>query len=446
MRSMRSMRPRIAMWVAWSLVALAVAFGLATLALDVAVTSAAAVPDTPIPPETIAALQHSGVSGLSALFALGEAWGFAVLGAVLVSRRYAPALGWLFCALGLELTVEYFTDFYAIYTLFVAPGTLPGGLAAAWVQQWVWLVGIMLLVALVPLRFPTGRLVSPRWRPAWWLAVGATAAAVPLVAIAPGPLGNNLAGANVANPLGVAGLAAAPAQALVFTVLVALLVSIVLAAASLVVRLRRARGVERQQIKWVACCALLLALAFVAQTVVNNVLGISSPLVDLASSLGLGIGLVGLPITTGIAILRYHLFDIDVIIRLTLIYGTLTALLAGAYLGLVLAAEAVVHSLTGQAGDEPPVIVASTLVVVALATPLRRGVQAAIDRRFYRRRVDAERTIAAFGATLRSEVDLEQLSARLVAVVEETMQPAHASFWLRLPGRSAQPAPATRDR
>src|SRR5262249_11176554 len=155
----------------------------------------------------------------------------------------------------------------------------------------------------------------------------------------------------------------------------------------LVVRLRRARGVERQQLKWVAYCALLLALAFVGQSVVNSVLGISSPALDLVYRLGLGIGLVGLPIATGIAILRYRLFDIDLIIRLTLVYGTLTALLATAYLALVLAAAAVVHALTGQAGDEPPVIVASTLVVVALATPLRRGVQAAIDRRFYRRRV-----------------------------------------------------------
>src|SRR5262245_16701311 len=135
MRSMRSMRPRIATWVAWSLVALAVALGFATLALDVAVTSATAVPGTPIPSQTIAHLQQSGVSGLSALFALGEAWGFAALGAALVARRHAPALGWLFLALGLELAVEYFTDFYAVYAVFVAPGAFPGGLAAASVQN-----------------------------------------------------------------------------------------------------------------------------------------------------------------------------------------------------------------------------------------------------------------------------------------------------------------------
>ena len=139
------------------------------------------------------------------------------------------------------------------------------------------------------------------------------------------------------------------------------------------------------------------------------------------------------PLSLGVATLRYRLFDIDLIIRLTLVYGTLTAVLAALYVGLVVGAQALVRAFTGQAGEQPLVIVASTLLVVALSTPLRRGVRSAIDRRFYRRTVDAERTIAAFGATLRNEVDLEQLRTRLVAVVEETMQPAHASFWLRLP-------------
>jgi hypothetical protein len=171
---------------------------------------------------------------------------------------------------------------------------------------------------------------------------------------------------------------------------------------------------------------------------VNDVLGISSPLVDLAYTLGLGIGLAGLPVATAIAILRYRLFDIDLIIRLTLVYGTLTALLAAVYVGIVVAAQSVIRGLIGVRGEQPVVIVASTLLVVALSTPLRRGVRAAIDRRFYRRKVDAERTLAAFSATLGQEVDLERLRARLVAVVEETMQPEHTSLWLRAapPSRS----------
>src|SRR5258707_269701 len=153
------MSTRVARWLAWSLVALAVALGLSLLPLVVAVSRAAAASGTPVPRGAIAGLDLSALSWLKALPMLGEAWGFAALGAVLVSHRSAPALGWLFCALGVELTMEYFTDFYAVYALFVAPGALPGGLAAAWLQNWIWFVGIMLLVALVPLRFPTGRLV-----------------------------------------------------------------------------------------------------------------------------------------------------------------------------------------------------------------------------------------------------------------------------------------------
>jgi hypothetical protein len=424
---------RVARWLAWSLVALAVALGLSLLPLVVAASRAAAAPGTRVPAGAIAGLDLSGLSWLKTLPVLGEAWGFAALGAVLVSRRSAPALGWLFCALGVELTVEYFADFYALYALFVAPGVLPGGLAAAWVQNWIWLVGVMLLVALVPLRFPTGRLVSPRWRPAWWLAVGVTAAGVLVAAFKPGPLGNVLDGADVPNPLGVAGLAAVVPAFIVAVLLVVLLASILLAAASLGVRLRRARGVERQQIKWFAYFALLLALDFVAQTVAQNVLGISSPFVDLAASLGLTIGLLGLPIATGLAILRYRLFDIDVLINRTLVYGTLSAILAALYFGVVVVLQTLVGAVNSTAASSQVIIVASTLLIAALFNPLRHGIQATIDQRFYRRKVDAERTLATFAATLRSEVELAEVSAHLLTVVNETMQPAHASLWLRRP-------------
>src|SRR5262249_6092749 len=160
-------------------------------------------PGTPVPKEVAAGLQRSGLGWLQVAFYLAMACAFAALGAVLVARQSAQALRWLFCTLGVVGGVEYFTEYYAVYALFVSPGTLPGGVAAGWVQHWIWLVGIMLLVAFVPLRFPTGRLVSPRWRPAWWLAVGTTAAEVLLLAIAPIPLGNVLAGADIPNPLGI---------------------------------------------------------------------------------------------------------------------------------------------------------------------------------------------------------------------------------------------------
>src|SRR5262249_37685158 len=162
-------------------------------------------------------------------------------------------IGWLFCAIGLEFVAEGFAGYYAVYALFVAPGALPGGLAAGWLQSWIWVGYVALPRAFVPLRFPTGPLVSPRWPPAWWLAVGATAAVALAAAFFPGPLGNFLDGFDVPNPLGVAGLTEA-LPALVLVAFISFLASILLAIASLVVRLRRARGEERQQIKWFAYC------------------------------------------------------------------------------------------------------------------------------------------------------------------------------------------------
>ncbi len=336
--------------------------------------------------------------------------------------------------------MRYFTEYYAVYALFVAPGALPGGLAAGWVQHWVWLVVDMFVVALVPLRFPTGRLVSARWWPAWWLAVGATAAETLLLAFAPIPLGNVLDGADVPNPLGIAGLAAVgPAFIVQALLIVVLLASMLLAVASLVVRLGRARGIERQQIKWFAYSAILLGLLEVAQSVVQDVLGISSPALDLAWTLSFFVAIIGLPVATGLAILRYRLFDIDVLIRRTLVYGTLSAVLAALYFGVVVGLQTLVGALNSTAASSQVIIVASTLLIAALFNPLRHGIQATIDQRFYRRKVDAERTLATFAATLRSEVELAEVSAHLLTVVNETMQPAHASLWLRPPARKTEP-------
>jgi hypothetical protein len=433
------MSTRVASWLAWSLVALAVALGLGVLLLFVAVTRAAAAPGSPFPPAAVAALQPSGLDWLVLALRLVVAWAFAALGAVIVSRSPAHAIGWLFCAVGLEFVVQEFAGFYAVYALFVAPGALPGGLAAGWLQHWIWLSYSALLGVFVPLRFPTGRLVSPRWRPAWWLAVGATAAIALLLAFAPIPLGNHLDGFDVRNPLGVAGLGATP-PAPFYALLVLFLASVLLAATSLVVRLRRARGEERQQIKWFAYLCILLALLYLAQTVVQNVLGISSPFVDLAASLGLTIGLLGLPVATGLSILRYRLFDIDVLIRRTLVYSTLSALLAALYFGVVVGLQTLVGSVNRAAASSPVIIVASTLLIAALFNPLRHHIQAFIDQRFYRHKYDATKTLAAFSATLRTEMELAQVREQLVAVVSETMQPAHVSLWFSTPARKAEPS------
>jgi hypothetical protein len=438
------MSRRIASWLAWSLFALTLALGLGTLTLMVALTRAAAAPGTPVPPAVAAGLRLSGLGWLQVVFYLAMLCAFAALGAVLVARQSrdpAPALGWLFCALGVVGGVRYFTEYYAVYTLFVAPDVLPAGLAAGWVQHWAWLVVVMFFVAFVPLRFPTGRLVSARWRPAWWLAVGATAAETLLLAFAPIPLGNFLDGADIPNPLGIAGLAAVgPAFIVQVLLLLAIQASFLLAAASLLVRLRRARGVERQQIKWFAYSAILLGLLEVAQAIVQEVLGVSSPALDLAWTLSFFVAIIGLPIATGLAILRYRLFDIDLIIRRTLVYGTLSAILVGLYFGVVVGLQALMGKVNSIAASSPVIIVGTTLLVAALSNPLRHGIQVTIDRRFYRRKYDAAKTLAAFGATLRSEVELAEVSAHLLTVVNETMQPAHVSLWLRPPARQAEPS------
>src|SRR5262249_55087138 len=325
-------------------------------------TRAASAPDTPVPPQVADALPSPG--GLGLLLSVVIACAFTALGAVIVARDPGHAIGWIFCAIGVASSLGHFTDAYAIYALVVAPDRFAGWRVAGWVQHWIWIAGIMLLVAFMPLRFPTGHLLSARWRPAWWLAVGATTAAVLVEAFAPGPLGNVLVGADVPNPVGVASLAGA-IPALAFVLLPALLASILLAVASLVVRLHRARGVERQQIKWFAYFATLFALVFVAQGVVSSLLGITSPALDVAWELGIDVPFTGLPVATGLAILRYRLFDIDVLIRRTLVYGSLTALLAGMYFGLVLGAQAAVQALTGQTGQQPLLLVATTLLMAA---------------------------------------------------------------------------------
>jgi hypothetical protein len=197
--------------------------------------------------------------------------------------------------------------------------------------------------------------------------------------------------------------------------------------------------VERQQTKWITLGVIagsLAGLVYYALPVGITAFGQPDSLYFVLAKPAYNILWLFPPLCFAIAILRYHLWDIDVLIRRTLVYGTLTALLAAVYAGVVIGAQALLRALQGQAGQQPVVIVASTLLVVGLSTPLRRGVQATIDRRFYRRRIDAARTIAAFGATLRSEVDLERLRALLLEVVEETMQPTHASLWLRAPDRA----------
>jgi hypothetical protein len=282
-------------------------------------------------------------------------------------------------------------------------------------------VFIALAFIFLPLYFPDGRLPSRRWLPVAGIAgIGA------LVVVILGMLGDTLRGQNVGyrieNPIGIEGLA--PVEELpVFGVLsVPLIIGCVGAVASVVVRFRRSRGVERQQMKWF----LFAAAPIVTFPVTEYVPGIVSDLIFAWL-------LIGLPAAIGIAVLRYRLYDIDVVINRTLVYGSLTVTLALLYVGSVVLLQYASRALIG--GGSQLVIVASTLAIAALFNPLRRRIQATIDRRFYRRKYDARKTLDDFSSRLRDETDLEQLNADLLSVVRETMQPQHASLWLRSPER-----------
>jgi hypothetical protein len=281
---------------------------------------------------------------------------------------------------------------------------------------------VFLALLFTLLFFPTGRLLSPRWRPVAWLA-GAAMAGFTALAALKSSLGVE-EGRVVSNPIGMAGLQNPEESTVGVVLLNLLLLMAVLAFVSLVIRFRRSRGDERQQLKWFTYAGALVPLA---------ALGDLLPVA--VSNLVVAAQLVFLPVAVGIAILRYRLYDIDRLINRTLVYGLLTVLLAGVYASAVL----VLGQLFGGLRAEPPswVVAGATLVVATLFQPARRRIQLAVDRRFNRRRYDAAKTIQAFSARLREELDLDTLSAELLAVVETTMQPTTASLWLRPSARGS---------
>jgi hypothetical protein len=290
-------------------------------------------------------------------------------------------------------------------------------LAAAWIYSWVWVPALGCIVFL-PLLFPSGRLPSPRWSPFAWLSVSLVAAGTIVAALSPAPG----VGLSVRNPFGIESLPNLneQLQALMFAL-------IFVASASLVMRLHHARGVERQQIKWVAYAGALGGGASLPTYTVLEA-------VDLRWLHMMGyvpalIGIVGVPTAVGIAITRYRLYDIDILINRTLVYGSLTATLIALYLVGIVVLQRLIVLLTGQ--QSTLAVVASTLLIAALFNPLRRSLQSFIDRRFYRRKYDARKTLERFSAQLRDETDLDALTDDLVDVVRETMQPTHASLWLR---------------
>jgi hypothetical protein len=273
------------------------------------------------------------------------------------------------------------------------------------------------------LLFPTGRLPGRRWRPLAWLVVAFVSVGVALSAFSPGAYLGSLG--PIRNPLGVEGLTGAY-KALLYAGAPLLFGAAVL---SLFVRLRRAEGVERQQLKWFAYAAAMFALGIVL-IVIPLAVDTPSWYVRAATAVFTAAG-TAIPIAIGIAILRYRLYDIDLLINRTLVYGSLTVMLALVYFGGVAATQAVFRTLTGQEEQPQIAVVASTLLIAALFTPLRRRIQSFIDRRFYRSKYDARKTLEGFSAKLRDQTDLEALNNNLVGVVRDTMQPAHTSLWLR---------------
>jgi hypothetical protein len=425
------MSARAASWLAWCLWLLCVAlisFGLLIYFL------ASPIPTTNTPP------------ALTVLFRV-LSLAFPTVGALIASRRPENPIGWIFCGTGLLTAVQAFASGYAEYAMLGHIGSLPGGEFMAWISSWIGVPAVPLAGALLVLLFPNGKLLSRNWRTVVWMVACGTVMLTLWAALGPGPLSFR---PTFDNPLGLGGAIgelgpteSSPmfdqpgsdrpadtditAEGVLNTLgrvgIFIVLVSWLFAVAAMIMRMDQARGAERQQLKWFVYGVAVLVVGF------------------LAAFLGFGLHSVAwflgiaafnfLPVAAGIAILRYRLYDIDILINRTLVYGVLTAALALVYFGSIVVLQGLFRALTGETSQLA--VVASTLAIAALFVPLRRRVQAFIDRRFYRRKYDVAKTLEAFNAKLREDVDLNSVTEDLVEVVKETMQPARVSLWLRPP-------------
>ena len=346
----------------------------------------------------------------------------ATVGAVLATRRPRHPMGWLLLALGLSLSASGPAEAYTNYAV-ARPGAPPAAsLVALYMPATV--VTAFACLGFVLLLTPTGSLPSRRWR--WWARATVATPVALLLAVTLAPKPSDQPSQTVDNPLDLHALSGVllVANQGAFAVTI---IAFVVAAASLVVRFRHARGVERQQLRWVVLATIVLSLLFVV-VLAGLALG-AFALAALAGSLCVAV----LPLAVGAAILRYRLYDLDRIISRTLSYGLLTVLLGSAYTGVVLG----LGELLGRASSLA--VAGATLAVAAAFQPARRRVQALVDRRFNRHRYDAAQTIAAFSARLRQAIELDALTAELLAVVGQTMQPTQASLWLRPPSPHGSP-------
>jgi hypothetical protein len=390
--------PRAGVWLVWAVSGLGVTLGVLAFVYG--------------------ALNYGSLDAVLTRVALQALWAisFPLVGAVIATHRPRNPLGWIFLVIGISEGLVVFGYEYASYVFRTAPGTAPGGGLAVWVAQWAWAPGLGLLLTFVPLLFPDGRLPSRRWRPVAWLS------AIPIVVI---PLSTAVAlwswrGPALLDPNNVS-QGMQDLGVLNFVPYILMMACGLACLGALLLRFRRARGIERQQLKWLLfASAVTIAIFLVVQPNTSNTW-------ELGLLLALPL-MPSVPVAAGVAILRYRLYEIDRLINRTLVYGLLTAVL-----GLGYAAGSLIFILVVGVGSGPPswLVAAATLAAAAVFRPARRRIQAAVDRRFNRRRYNAAKTIEAFSARLRDEVDLDTLSAELLAIVDQTTEPTRASLWLR---------------
>jgi len=396
------MSRRAASWLAWSLWTISVALTALSLVL---LALSRSNPDAPVFDWWLG----------NALVVID-----ATVGAIVASRRPENAVGWLLCLSGVAVSMSSFTSQYAIHALLAQPGSLPAGEALAWIAAWLLPIMIGLQVFYL-LLFPTGRLPGRRWRWLAWMTVAFVVVGVLTSAFSVGAHLGSLG--PIRNPLGVEGFTIVW-ETVLYTVSPLLFAA---AALSLFMRLRRAVGVERQQLKWFVYAAAGFAIGIVF---ISITIAIDTPRWFEWAAQAIFIAVSpAVAISIGIAILRYRLYDIDVIINRTLVYGTLTATLAAIYFSSVVLLQTAFRALTGEGSQL--IVVASTLAIATLFNPLRHRIQDGIDRRFYRSKYDAAKTLETFSARLRDETDLDTLNDDLIYVIRETMQPERVSLWLR---------------
>lgn len=396
-------------WLPWLLLGASVAAKVATTAIVLATPEGSRSPD-----------------GLGFLVWVPGVLAFAIVGAVVASRRWDSPIGWLFLGVGLLEPIALLGESYARLAL-ASPGLPAGGE--------VGIVGsaastaTVALVVLVILLFPSGTVPSPRWRPILWLVAGWAVALVGSVLLAAGPISEVL---PVPNPLAGPGPVGELAATLASLEEPSSLPVILLSGAALLTRWRRAGAVERAQMKLFASSIALLIVVVVAVVPIQELAGPLPPAADALSSAFIIASIAWVPVSAGIAILRYRLFDIDVVIRRTLIYGALVAILGVVYAGMVLGAQA---ALAGATGNDTVPVALSTLAIAALFGPLRRRVRQAVDRRFYRSRYDARQTLEAMSGRLREQVDIDAVGRTLIEVAGQAVRPTSANVWLRERGR-----------